>query len=238
MYQAELRGKLSRGIEETEDVLTSNVFGFFEYADREQFLRNYLVKLELDVSVEQARTARFEFWPTYSDGTEPDLVIRVGDYYILVEAKLYSDFYRDRSNPAMDQLNREWLGGSTLAAKLGVKFKLLTITAESYPKSVAYEELESNPDWIWSNWQFVALFLEETADTPMSGHLLSLLKRKGLVGFAGFARLSQVELAVDSSARIFYEPTKVRSGFSGFSTLKALVSRDSDSVFRTARMSK
>jgi len=51
-----------------------------------------LTGLGIVISDTDAREAEFLFWPSYEDGTEPDLVIICGDYYILFEAKLYSDF--------------------------------------------------------------------------------------------------------------------------------------------------
>ena len=65
------KGKLN-----LEDVLTSNVYGFLEVADRRRFLTTYLRDyLKLKVSDAEAIAAVFEFWPTYSDGTEPDVVV-------------------------------------------------------------------------------------------------------------------------------------------------------------------
>lgn len=102
MYLAELHGKLSskfdgknnslHSIERMEDILTSNVFSFFKYSSRDIFLKEYLNSLEFQVSEKEAKEAEFRFWPNYEDGTEPDLVIIVGKYYILFEAKYYSGF--------------------------------------------------------------------------------------------------------------------------------------------------
>ena len=100
MYIAELRGKLSSQAELMEDVLTSNVFSFFKYANRKTFLKPFLNDLGFVISQEEARKAEFEFWPSYEDGTEPDVVVVVGNYYILFEAKYFSDF-------GPDQLKRE-----------------------------------------------------------------------------------------------------------------------------------
>jgi hypothetical protein len=86
MYLAELHGKLSRGVERKEDILTSNVFSFFKYSRRDVFLKKYLEKLlGLHCSIEDLKSAEFVFWPTYDDSTEPDLVILIarGDSSIL-----------------------------------------------------------------------------------------------------------------------------------------------------------
>ena len=92
MYLAELHGKLSSRIEGMKDVLTSNVFSFLKYSTRKLFLKGYLGRLGFAVSDRQADDAEFLFWPRLEEETEPDLVIIVGNYYILVEAKYFSGF--------------------------------------------------------------------------------------------------------------------------------------------------
>ena len=69
MYIAELRGKLSSRVECSEDILTSNVFSFFKYANREIFLKRYLANLGFDITTEEAINAQFIFWPVFEDGT-------------------------------------------------------------------------------------------------------------------------------------------------------------------------
>jgi hypothetical protein len=95
MYEAELRGKLSTNLQTSEDILTSNVFSFFKYSDRKVFLQQYLHQLGIDVSRQDVKSAQFIFWPRFDDQTEPDLVLIVGNYYILVEAKYSSSFGKD-----------------------------------------------------------------------------------------------------------------------------------------------
>jgi len=79
MYLAELHGKLSSNIERMEDILTSNVFSFFKYSSRENFLTGYLNKLGFSISNQEADKAEFIFWPRFEENTEPDVVINVGD---------------------------------------------------------------------------------------------------------------------------------------------------------------
>ncbi len=79
-----MKGKFSLSMRRSEDILTSNVFSFFKYADRTIFLYEYLQGLGFNsITVEAARDAEFIFWPSFEDGTEPDLVIIAGDYYLL-----------------------------------------------------------------------------------------------------------------------------------------------------------
>ncbi|MCM8788091.1 MAG: hypothetical protein NC935_08620 [Candidatus Omnitrophica bacterium] len=71
MYIAELKNKIPPGLEKMEDVLTSNVFSFFKYAERTIYLKSLLRKLNIAVSDKELNKAEFIFWPTYEDGTEP-----------------------------------------------------------------------------------------------------------------------------------------------------------------------
>mgnify|MGYP005621754621 CR=1 FL=1 len=65
-----------------EDILTSNVFSFFKYADRKIFLKQFLNDLGFVITDAEAETASFCFWPSFEDDTEPDLVIKAGLYYM------------------------------------------------------------------------------------------------------------------------------------------------------------
>jgi hypothetical protein len=104
MYLAELHGKLSSRIERMEDILTSIAFSFFKYSTREVFLKGYLKELGIEVSNREAKEAEFLFWPHFEEYTEPDLVIIVGDYYLLIEAKYFSDFGKETKGQLIREL--------------------------------------------------------------------------------------------------------------------------------------
>lgn len=87
MYIAELKGKIPADVEKMEDILTSNVFSFFKYSRRNIYLKIFLSKLGIIVTDNELNEAEFIFWPTYDDGTEPDVVIIVSEYYLLFESK-------------------------------------------------------------------------------------------------------------------------------------------------------
>ncbi len=71
MYLAEIQGKLSQRNENKEDILTSNVFSFFKYADRTIFLYHLITKsLGIDITKKDAQCAEFHFWPRYDDNTD------------------------------------------------------------------------------------------------------------------------------------------------------------------------
>ena len=124
MYLAELHGKLSSRIEGMEDVLTSNVFSFLKYSTRKLFLKGYLGRLGFAVSDRQADDAEFLFWPRLEEETEPDLVIIVGNYYILVEAKYFSGF-AEGTKKTKAQLLREIDEGRLDAKNYGKDFNIV-----------------------------------------------------------------------------------------------------------------
>jgi hypothetical protein len=91
---------------------------------------------DIDVKDRELTDAVFTFWPSYEDKTEPDLVIVVGDFYILIEAKYFSDF-GDSVEVDKKQINREIIGGLLEAKSYNKKFKMIVITAHyNYPKSI------------------------------------------------------------------------------------------------------
>jgi len=144
-----------------EDILTSNVFSFFKYSNRDIFLKKYLNKLGFQVSAKEAEEAEFRFWPVFEDGTEPDLVIIVGNYYLLVEAKYFSGF-REKTETTDDQLKREIKGGQLDAFSYSKEFYLVAITADYYFKKDKFEVIPQKfrPHFKWANWQSVSSFLD------------------------------------------------------------------------------
>ncbi len=187
MYIAELKGKLSSAIENSEDILTSNVFSFFKYSGRTIFLKEFLYKIGINLLDENLISAEFLFWPRYDDNTEPDLVIIAGDYYILIEAKYFSGFGEETVN-RKSQLSREIKGGILEAKALQKQFVLIAITADYSYKSYKFDEIKRFPNikFEWINWQFVSNILsnylnrheEQNSDYLISRDLYNLLKRR------------------------------------------------------------
>ena len=160
MYLAELHGKLLPRIERMEDILTSNIFSFFKYSTREIFLKGYLNKLGFNISNQEANEAEFIFWPRFEENTEPDLVLIVGDYYLLIEAKYFSGF-AEESKKTKAQLLREIEGGKIEARNYGKDFRLIAITADHYYKENKFKIIPPDfiPHFKWTNWQSVSSFL-------------------------------------------------------------------------------
>jgi hypothetical protein len=228
MYQAELHGKLSRRVERLEDVLTSNVFSFFKYSSREIFLKGYLHRLGLDVSVQETNEAEFRFWPRFEENTEPDLVIIIGNYYVLIEAKYFSDFSgaTEKSKP---QLLREIDGGKMEAKAYGKSFRLIAITKDTYYKQDKFADIPSllPPQFTWTNWQEVALFLNSILETNkqirseergFALDLCLLLDKKNLRGFQSFEILSRIKPNMTSYDSLFFDAktAQFRGAFIGF----------------------
>jgi len=228
MYQAELHGKLSQRIERMEDILSSNVFSFFKYSTREIFLKGYLNKLKVYVSDQEANEAEFIFWPRFEENTEPDLVIIVGNYYLLIEAKYFSGFGGE-TDKTEAQLIREIKGGKLDAKNYGKDFILIAITADPYYKDYKFEIIPKDirPHFVWTNWQTVSSFLsnilEKDIKIPKQEHdfaldLYNLLDKKNLRKFQSFDILSLVKQYLKPHASVFFDAktAKFRGNFIGF----------------------
>lgn len=252
MYMAELRGKLSEKSERREDILTSNVFSLFKYADRKVFLRSFLCHLSINISDTDAESAEFQFWPRYPDNTEPDLVIVAGPYYLLIEAKYYSSF-EWKTEKERSQLYREIRGGLADAKNLSKNFVLLAVTADYVYKPGNFapivEELPPNC-FKWVNWQQIEAFLlnilQKEALAPQTKlfceDLCQLLEKKNLRPFQSFrsALAGTGAQLLQPLQQIFLvsETTTFRGDFLGFmptfSTLEYLGSVP-DTVFWVRR---
>jgi hypothetical protein len=228
MYQAELRGKLSPGIENKEDILTSNVFSFFKYSSRDIFLKAYLKTLDLEVSEKEAEEAEFMFWPRYDDDTEPDLVILVAGYYLLIEAKYFSDFGKETPKTKA-QLVREIIGGKQEAKNFGKEFLLITITADSCKDEYKLRDIpaDSRDECIWTNWQRVSWIISDILNGTLKLRkeeqdfaidLYLLLDKKHLRGYRGWDPLQPYKTKAKKSLFIFFDPrtAKFRGDFIGF----------------------
>jgi len=204
MYIAELKGKLSSNLVKKEDILTSNVFSFFKYSKRTIFLKSLMNKLNLEISTNDLKEAQFIFWPYFENNTEPDLVIIAGDYYILFEAKLYSDFGQETPN-SKAQLIREIEGGLNEARSIGKRFVLVAVTEDYYYKKYKFKVIDSTSkdfEFQWINWQSISELLlnlietygEKLPDYLFAKDLYDLLERKKLRSYRSVSNLLDKEL--------------------------------------------
>lgn len=230
MYIAELRGKLSSDIECKEDVLTSNVFSFLKYAPRHIFLARFLNLLKIHCPEKDLRGAEFNFWISFDDGTEPDLVIIVGDYYVLIEAKYFSGFGQENGLIA-HQLIREYENGLRASAFLNKKFVMATITADFFDKPFYLENIDPTikRELLWVNWQSITKIIEDVLiSEPLSketlefaNDLFSLLQKKGFRNFIGIERLISNQPLIDVGPEFFFDlkTSNAMDIFQGFSGL-------------------
>lgn len=235
MLTAELRGKLSAKLEKSEDILTSNVFSFFKYADRQIFLMPFLRILGIYVSDADVENAEFQFWPQYADNTEPDLVIIVGRYYLLFEAKYLSSF-EWKEDQKLSQLYREAKGGLFEAQSLGKEFYLIAVTADYLYQPDDFNQIKNEipPSRLkWISWQRIGNLLLEILDSQKLSNttfifcqdLCALLDKKNLRYFRDFKSVLNIGEDIIPIDKIFlaYETTALRGSFIGFQpTLRQL----------------
>jgi len=208
-----------------EDVLTSNVFSFFKYADRKTFLMPFLYELlselGLKITEKDAELAQFIFWPCYDERTEPDLVLIVGNYYILFEAKYFSGFSKE-TELSKDQLSRERKKGWQAAKNLGKQFVMIAVTADYSEPKGKFEEIKKLVNFRWINWQFITLFLEKRLqenemNRKFAEDLYSLLIKKNLRIFNGFLDFNPKETIRECEFIFFdYKSAMFRGSFIGF----------------------
>lgn len=228
MYLAELKGKLALSDEKKEDVLTSNVFSFFKYSPRCVFLKTYLHRLRIEVTDEEANLAEFLFWPRFADNTEPDLVIIVGNHYLLFEAKYFSNFGQE-TEAAKAQLVREIEGGILEAKNYVKQFSLIAITADHYCKPWKFKSI---PDILkqhlqWTNWQAVSHLLYDaleggwkvtSEERDFAQDLYNLLDKKNLRDFLGTHLIYRKNPQFVKVASVFFKAktARFRGAFIGF----------------------
>lgn len=224
MLPAQLHRKVPLQFEGMEDVLTSSIFGVLRYVPGG--LARRLLRLWADVPLTSDLPA-VVFWPRYPtpagfmiflDGagvgedssrgdTEPDVVIRTGEWLVLVEVK-----YRSQLDSAYDQLGREFAIGYRLAEREGRRFRLLVVTADVLPPrpegvdltkglrlalgqvldiggGVSEEMIESVPTALrWVSWQGIYRTLSRSCGLPhvsphnrrLLGDACNLLELRGL----------------------------------------------------------
>ena len=151
MFVAQLNNKFKRSEEDMEDLLTSNVFGVWQYLPPSLGLKQFLATAQ-DVNghpipdIGEIVETSFKFWPWYARtdtmlGGEPDLLITLttslySRCLILIESKYLSgkSSFADSSSTAAlpnDQLAREMQILMSEARKLPTEYyALIYVTAD------------------------------------------------------------------------------------------------------------
>jgi hypothetical protein len=250
MYLAELHGKIPSRFKRMEDLLTSNIFSFFKYADRQVFLRNYLKQLGIELSPKEVKDAEFRFWPSLDDNTEPDLVIVAGRHYLMFEAKYFSDFGVE-TDKRKAQLLREIDGGIMDARNEGKVFKLIAITADHYYKKNKFSIItEKQLKFLkWTNWQQITAFLQSIlegveiishTDRAFALDLYSLLVKKNLRDYIGISIFDNIQTHLKKTETIFFDPKTAifRGDFIGFINSLQFTNKIDPNVFKSTKMFK
>lgn len=166
VLQAELHGKVSSQALKTddarlEDTLTSAVFGALQYLPRATVLSAVLADAfpHLTWTEAECMSCRFEFWPTFYDGTEPDLLITIGKRLVVVEAKYAAAF-------GVRQLEQEWRGALQVAAARGLETVLmLAVTRHLGAEPTDVREFRDGenlgPRVAHLSWQQIGLVLDD-----------------------------------------------------------------------------
>lgn len=184
----------------------------------------YLIQLGINVSFNDSKNAEFRFWQSYDDGTEPDLIVVCGEFYILFEAKLYSDFSPKTSTIA-SQISREIKMGKLASENENKEFVYVAITAEYNKDKTKYLKYETKDfNFIWTNWQTVTNFLETQLvknnllhNKEFANDLYNLLIKKRLRSYIGIANVQGLQ-NFNNYSSIFYnlKTSKFKGEFSGF----------------------
>jgi hypothetical protein len=231
LYLAEIHGKLSSNIMNKEDVLTSNVFSFFKYSNRTIFFSEFLKLLDIHISPLDAKNAVFDFWPRFIDGTEPDVVIHVGEYYILIEAKYHSGFGQE-NQAIKHQLFREYEGGNLEANILDKKFVFVIITADLFNKPNIFEKIPASikQEIKWINWQAITILIEkillmnpeiDPITKLFAEDFFLLLQKKGFRNYIGLKKIHIKEKINMFAGNIFFDIDSIKylGVFQGFITI-------------------
>jgi hypothetical protein len=196
-----------------EDVLTSSILGTIKYLP-ERLACSLLSQFAGLPAVEGI--PEVDLWPRYPTptgfggstspsnfesevdargDTEPDALIHTDSWLVLVEAK-----YRSPLDSEYDQLGREFVIGYRLAQQMGLRFRLVVITAQACAPtpggmdlitglqrglrarslrlgSDALRLIDSVPDALhWTNWQAIYRIMSHLdADAAIPSHAQRLL---------------------------------------------------------------
>jgi hypothetical protein len=254
MLHALLHGKLDETIPEPqrrEDALTSTVFGAIFWAEDGKLLEGWL-------GIPQASSQRipiieYWFWPRLAFA-EPDVVFRLGDFLVVVEAKYRSDRHDKAPLPeedesAGDQLVRQyWSIARTVSERAQYSeaiecairecklIQLYVVDARRKPR--ARREIEESKQRLPPNatlhlitWQSLprVLHFNSAVNQGWRCDLAEYLRRCGLDIFSGFSRWhAQEDQSVhirDWSMRTAYPRLRFQSAFKPSSVQPAMLLR-------------
>lgn len=217
MLQAQLKGKLTRGEEDLEDLLTSNVFGSIKYIPPEEALLPLLASSRdgfgnAPIHVQQpVSSVDYSFWQWIQEpgcqGCEPDVIITIQlmgkqKIIILVEAKYLSDKSSESTEQGTptDQLAREWDNLTYLAKREDATPILLYVTADlGYPKKSIESSLREymqkrkrEMSVFWISWRKLPTLFSDKEQEILKD-LVKVLRRQGLTFFEGITKPDPID---------------------------------------------
>lgn len=218
MLQAQLKGKLTRGEEDLEDLLTSNVFGSIKYIQPEEALLPLLASSRdgdgnVPIHVTQPiSSVEYRFWQWIQEpgcqGCEPDVLIIIQltgkqKIIVLVEAKYFSDKSSESTEQGTptDQLAREWDNLTWLAKREEATPILLYVTADlGYPKKSIEDSLQEyvqkrqrEMSVFWISWRKLPTLFSNT-DKEILKDLVKVLRKQGLTFFEGITKPDPIDV--------------------------------------------
>lgn len=226
MLQAQLRGKLTRGEEDMEDLLTSNVFGSIKYVAPQEGLGLILASSEdmngnraIDSTLINANV-HYEFWPPLDEpncnACEPDVLIRITlsnsrRIMLLVEAKYHSDksSFPDDGEAPNDQLACEFDNLSKKSRTEKADPILLYVTADlGFPKDSVEEsqreflqKRKEKMNIYWISWRRIPGLFDHAERDSILYDLVRVLQRLRLTFYEGIKAQALVPVYIDWSFR-------------------------------------
>lgn len=210
MLLAQLHRKFTRREEDSEDLLTSNVFGALKYSGRVDILCRFLSgavshRAQGRLVLGEVTGCTFRFWPWLRAddgiGSAPDVLLDLehtggARSLVAVEAKYRSGKSSGPTaggpgNPVNDQLAREWLCVRHAATEAGYeRAHLVYLTADvGMPRDQldeAADELQRKAkppaEISWLSWRRLLPLLKD-APEPILVDLANLLRRAMLIFF-------------------------------------------------------
>ena len=196
MIEAVVHKKVVSELQNSEDCLTSTVWGLLKYRPMRTVLARFLGKARLYGNSEKClrdkiRENRFEqdrfkvtFWKRVPEFGEPDILIECGDFILLVEDKLYAPLSGE------DQLTKYGMLLKTQYSKYE-KYVIYLTAHWDMPSGISTEGLDGMVYWLsWYELHTVVSELEselEVVAKEMASDLIRYLSCFGFYYFRGFS---------------------------------------------------
>ena len=195
ILEAAIKGKKS-----DEDILTSQVFGTLDAANRSIVLASFLNGLGIDIPGDQLENATFRYWEKLdaTDQREPDVILQTKSKLIFVESKLDSQLVTDQLIEEFADLKKH--------TKKQVGLNLICVTKHrKEPAEVQESRIKVNAQEgqiKWTSWWGIREKFTEILRLPeldsvskrLVEDLLKLLEARGFVRFTGLKKKELLQI--------------------------------------------